>query len=44
MSLAGEGAVVELPSRTRKPMSLQSIVLTGGGGNAIMDRREDGEV
>jgi len=35
IEVMGSGGVVCLPSRTRKPMSLQSMVFTGGGGNAI---------
>jgi hypothetical protein len=34
----------EIPSRTRKPMSFQSIVLTHGGGNAILGRVGEREV
>jgi hypothetical protein len=32
---------VASPSRTRNPMSLQSIVLTGGGGNAMLTSYEE---
>ena len=37
----GEWRGVSSPSRTRNPMSLQSIVLTGGGGNAMLTMCEE---
>ncbi len=36
---------VKIPSRTRNPISFQSIVLTGGGGKTILRGvQEDGEI
>jgi len=35
--IEGERAVEMVPSRTLKPMSSQLMVLTGGGGNAMVE-------
>ena len=37
-SNAGEESLRGIPSRTLKPTLLQSMVLTGGGGNAMLLR------